>query len=351
MRHSQVETRVNTGTEKIISYVPYNEVESRPNAIVDGPPLPSTVLTLSHWPNNQTPDSLQRDTSTATVFAYLDSPEMHQDIDIVSNNHFDEDGLFSMFAFCYPEWAREHQALLEAGGLAGDFGIVSDSSAARLCFVIEGFADPAESPFSDKVFKRCETLRAVSFYNELLPLLPDILDDLGGYEIYWQDQFKHFEFSQNLVATGKVSIEERLEHDLAVVRIPDDVPEQTVRRYLEAEQAAVHPFAINSATRCNRIVRIYRGNIDFHYRYESWLRFQSWRPKLRVALDRFADQLNELEESSGTWHGEDINGVVPRLYLDGCRRTSVAEDQFVTLLEEYLTNAPAAWDPYDWQEA
>jgi hypothetical protein len=72
---------------------------------------------------------------------------------------------------------------------------------------------------------------------------------------------------------------------------------------------------------------------------------------LRVALEDFADRLNEVEEASGTWRGEDVNTVIPRLYLDGCLRTSIAEDQFVALLEEYLANAPAAWDPYDWQEA
>jgi len=334
-----------------VSYVPYKEVGSRPNAIVDGPPLASTVLTLSHWPNNQTPDSLQRDTSTQTVFAYLDAPEMHRQVDIVSNNHFDEDGLFSMFTFCYPELAGEHRALLEAGGLAGDFGIVGDADAARLCFIIEGFADPAMSPLPEQIFRSCEDRRVASFYNELLALVPDFLRDLGSYEMYWRDQFEHLEFSQSLVAMGKVDIEERPEHDLAIVRIPDDVPERTVRRYLNAEQAAVHPFAINSATRCNRILRIYRGSLEFHYRYESWLRFTSWRPMLRVALEDFADRLNEVEEASGTWRGEDVNSVIPRLYLDGCLRTSFDEDQFVTLLEEYLASAPAAWDPYDWQKA
>lgn len=333
-----------------VSYVPYKKVGSRPNAIVDGPPLASTLLTLSHWPNNQTPDSLLRDTSTATVFAYLDAPEKQQKIDVVSNNHFDEDGLFSMFTFCFPDEASQHRELLEAGGLAGDFGIVGIAEAARLCFVIEGFTDPEKSPLPQQIFKSCEDQRVASFYHAMLPLLPNILQDLDSYEIYWRDQFEHFEFSQSLIASGKVSIEERPEHDLAIVRIPDDVPEQTVRRYLNAEQAAVHPFAVNSVTRCNRILRIYRGGIDFHYRYESWLRFTSWRPMLRVALEGMAGRLNELESAPGTWRGEDVNSVIPRLYLDGCRRTSIAEDQFVLLLEEYLASEPSAWDPYDWQE-
>jgi len=59
--------------------------------------------------------------------------------------------------------------------------------------------------------------------------------------------------------------------------------------------------------------------------------------------------LNELEKAPGIWRGEDVNDVIPRLYLDGCRRTSLDEDQFVTMLEEYLAHAPVAWDPYDWQ--
>ncbi len=71
-------------------YEPYKKIGDRPNIIVDGAPLESTVLTLSHWPNNQTDPSLRRDTSTATVFAYLDAPELHQDVPIVSNNHFDD---------------------------------------------------------------------------------------------------------------------------------------------------------------------------------------------------------------------------------------------------------------------
>ncbi|MAF82837.1 MAG: hypothetical protein QGH93_01900 [Gammaproteobacteria bacterium] len=341
---------MNSGTECPVSYVPYKEVGSRPNTIVDGPPLASTVLTLSHWPNNQTPDSLQRDTSTATVFAYLDAQKIDHQIEIVSNNHFDEDGLFSMFTFCNPDLASKHRALLESGGLAGDFGIVNNPDAARLCFIIEAFTDPAVSPLDKEIFRSCEERRVASFYRALLPLVADFLQDPGSYKKYWQDQYEHLELSQSLVKSGKVAIEERPEHDLAIIRIPADLPQRTVRRYLNEEQAAIHPFAINSATRCNRILQIYRGGIDLHYRYESWLRFTSWRPQLRVSLEGIADQLNALEKSPGIWRGEDVNDVIPRLYLDGCQRTSLAEDQFVTMLEEYLANEPVAWDPYDWQD-
>lgn len=330
------------------SYVPYTDLGSRPHAIVDGPPLDSTVLTLSHWPNDQTPAILRRDTSTATVFAYLEAPEHHRPVDIVSNNHFDEDGLFSMFTFCYPELALDYRAALEAGALAGDFGIVPDLDAARLCAVVEAFADPEESPLNKRIFEMCEARRTEFFYHELLPLLPDFLEDLPGYEQYWRDPCEHLETSQSLVASGRVAIEERPARDLAIVRIPDDLPERPVRRYLNTGQAAVHPFAINSATRCNRIMRFYRGGFDLHFRYESWLRFVSWRPQKRVALAGLADRLNAVEEAPGTWRGEGVDEVIPRLWLDGSMQSSLSEDRAVELVEDYLASAPAAWDPYEW---
>ena len=139
-----------------VSYVPYKEVGGKPNIVVDGAPLDSTVLTLSHWPNNRTPEALKRDTSTATVFAYLDSPDSYQHVEIVTNNHFDEDGLFSMFALVQPVIALGYRELLIGGAMAGDFGVFKDRDAARLCFIIEAFTDKRVSPLPKETFTGCE---------------------------------------------------------------------------------------------------------------------------------------------------------------------------------------------------
>ena len=334
-----------------VRYVPYREIGNRPHAIVDGAPLPSTVLTLSHWPNNQTPGELQCDTSTQTVFSYLDRPDMQVPVDIVSNNHFDEDGLFSMFALTRPEIAGPHRALLEAGALAGDFGLVDDLDGARLCFTIEGLTDPDRSPLPEHCFRGCEERRVRHLYPEMLARLPAILDDLEDYAEYWREPLEHFVASRGWIDSGQVTIEERPDLDLAIVRIPDELAERTVRRYLAAERAAVHPFAVNSATRCSRILKIYRGGYEFHYRYESWLRFKSWRPALRVSLDGLATELNREEQAHGNWLAEDVNEVIPRLFLDGATRSSLSEEAFIELLESHLASAPVAWDPWDWQGA
>jgi len=91
-------------------YVPYDDLGDAPNVIVDGAPAPSTVLVLSHWPGNRTPAPLKDDLSAQIVFRYLDRPDLRVDAEVVSNNHFDEDGLVSVWAMIHPEEARSRRS-------------------------------------------------------------------------------------------------------------------------------------------------------------------------------------------------------------------------------------------------
>src|SRR3954469_1961894 len=102
-------------------YLPYQELSpSSPNIIVDGAAGPGTVLTLSHWPKSGTPAQLKRDTSAEIAFAYLDSPSFQVTAEIVSNNHFDEDGLIGMYALIDTANARKQRELLIDVASAGD---------------------------------------------------------------------------------------------------------------------------------------------------------------------------------------------------------------------------------------
>ncbi|TDJ43563.1 MAG: hypothetical protein E2O52_10200 [Gammaproteobacteria bacterium] len=332
-----------------VQYVPYQCVGDQPNIIVDGAPLASTVLNLSHWPVNRTPAAVRRDSSTATVFAYLDMAELHQNVPIVSNNHFDEDGLCSMFALCQPSVALDHRALLIGCGMAGDFGVYEDADALRLCFILEAFGDPGVSPLPAETFAGCEQQRVESLYRTMLERLPLLLGDVNAYEALWGAQFEHVEESAELIARGAITIAEYADVDLAVVSIPDDQPLRTVRRYFEPEQAAVHPFAIHNATTCNRILRVTGARYELQYRYESWLQLVSHRPALRVALDGLAARLNAIEGASGTWRCESVTEIVPRLYLEGVEASSIELGRFVDEVCSYLATAPVAWDPYHWE--
>ena len=339
-------------TPRAARFAPYASARSLPNIVVDGPPLPSTLLTLSHWPNNQSPLALRRDTSTATAFAYLDATELHMDVPWVTNNHFDEDGLFSMYALADPERALADRGLLTAGSFAGDFGVVTNRDGARLCFAIEALADPDISPLPAEIFD--EPDRVSALYTALLESLPALLRDYHhGWPRFgdlWALQDEHLETSRALLADGIVTLVEAPALDLVVVRIPAYLRRRTARRYLADELAAVHPFAINSATGCSRILRVQGDHYEFEYRYESWVQLATRRVPLRVRLDGLAVRLDELEKSAG-WVAEDPAGTAPRLHRPDGSPSTIPLDTFLLELEGALTSAPVAWDPYDWHKA
>jgi hypothetical protein len=185
----------------------------------------------------------------------------------------------------------------------------------------------------------------------MLDRLPDILHDLDGYQAFWQEQDAHLRESEALIEDGSVRIEEDKGLDLAIVHIPVNVPVRTIRRYLQSERASIHPFAIHNMTECNRIIRVRGRDLEFQYRYESWVQFVSRRPLLRVDLNGLVHRLNSIEKAAGTWRAEQVTDVVPRLYLEGADESSIPVDVFVAEIEEYLVAAPAAWDPYHWRPA
>src|SRR4051794_23739606 len=93
-------------------YVPYPELDGRPNVIVDGAGTDATVLTLSHCPGSTVPSALAADLSAEIAVKYLEHPEHHVAADVVSNNHLDEDGLMGVFALVDPGFALAHRDLL-----------------------------------------------------------------------------------------------------------------------------------------------------------------------------------------------------------------------------------------------
>lgn len=335
----------------VVRYMPWREVGARPNIVVDGAPLRSTVLTLSHWPNNATPERYRRETSTETVFAWLERHDPARVATsvatIVTNNHYDEDGLFSMFALTAPRRALALRDLLADAARTGDFGTCRSRDAVRLCAVIEAYADPQRSPLPRRTFAGPESARTAALYRAMLPLLPRLVAELPTLGRYWRDGEAHLAASEALIAGGRAAIEEEPELDLAIIRVPEECEPRPVWRYLRREEHALHPFAIHGATRCGRLVRIQGRRIEFQYRYESWLAVPSRRPAMRVDLAPFCRWLNR-RERHGEWTWEDTLDIAPRLRLAGGAASSISPEAFLRALRRALATLPPAWDPYNW---
>jgi hypothetical protein len=138
-----------------------------------------------------------------------------------------------------------------------------------------------------------------------------------------------------MIATGAVTIEERHDLDLAVVRVPEG-----------RQESVCHPLAIHNATTCTRILLVHGRYAEFQYRYEGWVQLVSRKPPARVDLASLAGELNLMEEG-GRWTFDGVDAITPRLHLDGKDQSSIPVDVILRKLEHHLRTAPPAWDPYD----
>jgi hypothetical protein len=328
-------------------FLSYFQASSVPNVIVDGASTENTVLTLSHWPKSGTPAELKGDTSTAIVFNYLDSLQFHVEADVVSNNHFDEDGLVGIFAMLEPRVAEHHRDLLVDVAQAGDFGIFARRQAARIAFTLSAYADADTSPLPSSLFQLPYSDLASELYVRLLEVLPRLLTNLHDYQALWESEDAKLTASEELIEDGVITIDERPDLDLAVVCLPEDLMRHRVHRFTRQRLAECHPSAIHNRTSCSRLLVVQGRRVEFRYRYESWVQMTSRRPAPRVDLSGLANELNHEEGTEGRWVFDGVDQITPRLYLEGSATTSISLDTIVRRVEHHLRTGPPAWNPYD----
>jgi hypothetical protein len=317
-------------------YIPYDELGDRPNVIVDGAANAHTLVTLSHWPESPTPDILRDDLSAQIVFRYLDRPELWVPAEIVSNNHFDEDGLISVYTLTNPSEAQRHRELLIDIAAAGDFGTYRFREAARAAFVLSAFADPELSPLDAGIFREHYPRLAARLYQELLPRLSDIVNHVDRFRSYWEPEDALLNESEASIRSGDIQIEEIPALDLAVVVLPEHLRNHRVHRFTQNRRAACHPMALHNVLNSFRVVLMQGRTYELQYRYESWVRYIS-RPLLtRSDLAPLAEQLSALESGNGRWVFDGVDEITPKLALVDAEESRLAPQEFLQRIKEYL---------------
>jgi len=310
-----------------MEYVSYDSLDDRPNIIVDGGGNAATILTLSHWPHSGTPAEFKADTSTEIVLNFLGSPrraEFEAKTQIVSNNHFDEDGLMSVWAMLNPEKALELRERLIGAATAGDFSRVLDPESAHIIFAINQMAANVDG---DK-------------YSPLLPKVEDLLIKPQNYSELWQSDWQRLESDLNLIDSGKVKITEHPQTDLAIIEAPQPID----------------PMAICSRTDRLRILTIFgEGFYQLQYRYESWVQVVSRVVLPRIDFYPLADRLREIEQVQGTWKYGDTADIMPSLQFVDFEGTPIPSGiprelviaEVIRFFELEQENASLQWSPYD----
>ncbi len=328
-----------------LRFVPYHLVDDVPNVVVDGSANASTRLTLSHWPGSPTPVEVGDDLSAQIALRALGFPGWFDDVEIATNNHFDQDGLCGIFALADPDAAVARRDLIIDVARAGDFGTFTSRDAARLSFAIAAHEDPKTSPLDRDVFAGSYPEQCGRLYEALLPTFAELLDHPERLRPLWEAEDAHLGESLDAIRNGVVRIEEQPELDLAVVTVPDGWAERTTHRFTQPRDEAVHPMAVNQSTSGLRTLTIQGRRYQLELRYESWVMLTSRPVQPRPDLRDLARLLDELEPAGSTWKAAPPGALTPRLQLE-TDDSGLTPEFFRATVERFLATAAPAWDPF-----
>src|SRR4030095_4332916 len=197
-----------------------------PKLSVDG--TVDNSIHFSHWNGNKTPQSVKADTSTETVLNVVAAPnrlELTRSIELVTNNHFDTDGVLSVWAMLTGERALDLRDRLIAAAEAGDFSELSSVDGVRASIVIQGSDSPIDksgSPLAARLAGAPVQDEAES-YVLVLPHVEDVISHTDNYEELWRNQWKRIEIALDSFAKGASRVEEFTDVDLSLVTLAREV--------------------------------------------------------------------------------------------------------------------------------
>ena len=183
---------------------------------------------FSHWQGNATPAEVKADTSTEIVLNLVASPrrtELTQGIELVVNNHFDTDGVLSVWSVLNGERALGFRDLLISAAEAGDFSEHSSDDGVKVSIAIQGLNqagsdnDDASPLASFLAGQRVDDdARA---YDLVLPEVERLLSDVNAYETLWRDGWNDVSLALDSFARGESRV---VEHEgISLITLAPDL--------------------------------------------------------------------------------------------------------------------------------
>jgi len=327
-------------------------LENTPKLSVDGT-VPNSVH-FSHWQDNETPAELKADTSTEIALNLVVSPardSFTQGIDLVTNNHFDCDGVLSCWTVLNGERALEFKDLLIAAAEAGDFSEHSSDDGVRVSIAIQGAEQSSPnnddgSPLAQMLAGREMASRIAEndalAYELVFPEVERLLKNVAAYEPLWRDGWKAVADALESFASGRSKVREYSDSKVSLVTLAPDIfhgggfsptrhsaPFTAISKYAHGEL-----FLIGIPANGGWFYRL-------DYPYYSWAETVVRPPIARRDLTNSLDTLNEKEPNrNGQWKADnrEMTSAVKFLDENGSLAVSRLEpDQVV----EALTMAQA----------
>lgn len=295
----------------------HSGLDDVPKLSVDG--TVSNSVHFSHWQGNETPAEVKADTSTEIALNLVASPNRDQltrGIELVTNNHFDTDGVLSVWTVLTGERALDLRDKLISAAEAGDFSELPSEDGVRASIAIQG-PDPAGND-SDSGSPLAGYLNGGGIYDDarayelIFPEVERLLTNVADYEHLWREGWNRIATALESFAKGSSTVEELTDAHVSLVTLaPDSFGPSG---FNPTEHAT--PFAAISRYAKGQLFLIatpYNNGWSYRidYPYYSWAETVV-RPRIeRRELTTLISRLNEMETNGeARWH------------LDGSEMTS-----------------------------
>lgn len=206
----------------------HSGLDNVPKLSLDG--TVSHSIHFSHWQGNETPAEVKADTSTEIALNLVASPNkeaLTRGIDLVTNNHFDTDGVLSVWTVLTGEKALALRDQLIPAAEAGDFSEFSNEAAVRASIVIQGSdqasaKDECRSPLALHLANEgaVDDARA---YELVLPEIERVLTRTDEYEPLWRTAWEQIAAAIESFERGRSTVQEFSEHKLSVITLAPEI--------------------------------------------------------------------------------------------------------------------------------
>jgi len=320
-------------------------LENVPKLSVDG--TVDNSIHFSHWQGNTTPPEVKADTSTEIALNLVASPNraaLTNNIELVTNNHFDTDGTLSVWTVLTGERALAHRDLLIAAAEAGDFSEYSSDDGVRVSIAIQG-SDQA-SPNNDDGSPLARLLAGEAVdddaraYELVLPEVERLLTNINDYESLWRDDWERVVAAIESFERGKSSVVEYPDSRISVVTLAPELFDGTYfspTRH-SAPYTAISKFAKGELF----LIAIPTGGGWFYrldYPYYSWAETVVRPPIERRDLTEALQLLNSKEMNrEGRWQTDNHEMTSAVKFLESGRTLGVSRLE-PTDVAEVLSNS------------
>jgi hypothetical protein len=308
----------------------HSGLEDVPKLSVDG--TVDNAVHFSHWQGNQTPFELKADTSTEIALKLVAAPnrdELTRGIELITNNHFDTDGVLSVWTVLTGERALELRERLIPAAEAGDFSELTSEAGVRTSIVIQGSDQPipdtdSRSPLAFQLAG--ENVDDARAYQLVLPEIERLLTRIDEYEPLWRSEWDKIAAAIESFERGASTVTEFGEAGVSLITLAPDVfspsgfnPTRHAAPYTAiSHYAKGQLFVITTPLKNGWSYRI-------DYPYYSWAETLV-RPRIeRRDFSQVLRRLNQSEgEHTGTWKLDtsELASAIKFLGEDGMLATS-----------------------------